>query len=88
MNICGEPFISDRRLLAFTENNKLFKNNDVLSLEESTETAECPEVLDTRADTQMTINETAGYCALVMDIPPLCKSVSPYHMQYLNKYPD
>ncbi|XP_014371860.2 uncharacterized protein LOC106721436 [Papilio machaon] len=76
------------RLLAFTENNKLFKHTDVLSLEEYTDNAEFPEVLYTQTDAPMTVNETAGYCALVMETPPLCKSVSTYHLQYLTKYPD
>lgn len=35
---------------------------------------------------QFTVNDVAGSCTLVLNIPPLYKYVSQYHQKYLSRY--
>ncbi|CAK1583408.1 unnamed protein product [Parnassius mnemosyne] len=78
----------DGRLMAVTENNKIFRQTDILSVEEYNDAEDRPKVLWSQMDTPMRVNETAGCCTLVMTAPPLEKSISQYHMRYLMRYPD
>ncbi|XP_068619167.1 kelch-like protein 8 [Battus philenor] len=78
----------DGRLLAFTQNNKLFKQTDILSVEEHIDTEQLPKVLFLQTEGPMRVNETAGCCTLVTNAPPLEKSIADYHMRYLLCYPE
>ncbi|CAH2045810.1 unnamed protein product, partial [Iphiclides podalirius] len=76
------------QLIALTENSKVFKQTNILSLEEYDDTEGKLRTLWTEMDTPMRVNEPAGCCLMMISLPPLEKSLSQYHKHYLMRYPE
>ncbi|XP_063831496.1 kelch-like protein 6 [Ostrinia nubilalis] len=59
---------------------------DVLAVEEFTGSADGPKVMWSQTDTAMKVNDVAGSCSLVLNMPPISLPPVQYHIRYLNQY--